>query len=148
MTINMKTLGLDVGDVWIGTALSDGAGISCRPYQTVTLNTLEGFLKDLLANEQISTVVVGHPITVGGGKVSAQTEKVEALFAVLKEQFAAYDLTWVLWDERFSTKRAQTRLAQTTQQHHKKKKEAKKREHSIAAAFILQNYLDSKAFHH
>ena len=143
MTSTMKTLGLDVGDVWIGTALSDGVGISCRPYETVTLSELEGFLKDLLANEQISTVVVGHPITVGGGKVSAQTEKVEALFAVLKEQFAAYDLTWVLWDERFSTKRAQT-----IQQRHKKKKEAKKREHSIAAAFILQNYLDSKAFHH
>lgn len=130
----MKALGLDIGDVWVGSALSDAAGISCRPYQTVTLQELNEFLEELLSREPINTVVVGHPITVGG-TVSKQTEAIEKIFATLKERFP--QVAWVLRDERFSTKRAVSLI--------KDRKKKKKEEHAIAAAFILQSYLDSQA---
>jgi RNase H-fold protein (predicted Holliday junction resolvase) len=49
-------------------------------------------------------------------------------------------ITWMLWDERLSSKRASelNRSARTP--------EEKKKSHSVAAAFILQSYLDHLAF--
>jgi len=137
----MKTLGLDIGDVWVGSALSDAAGISCRPYQTVRLQQLEKFLHEVLQGEPIGLVVVGHPLTVRGG-VSKQTKRVEEIFVKLKEQFGVVNDSprqWILWDERFSSKRATLMM--------RGKKGEKEREHSIAAAFILQSYLDYAAYH-
>lgn len=136
----MKNLGLDIGDVWVGSALSDPMGIICSPYKTVKLKELITFLKNLFSQEIIGVVVVGHPITVGGN-VSAQTKKVEELFEKMRSQFPDFNGEWVLWDERFSTKRAKSTI-----QQRKKKKDDSTKEHSIAAAFILQSYLDHKAF--
>lgn len=133
----MKVLGLDIGGAWVGSALSDAAGITCRPYRTVRFEELNLFLKDLLKKEPITKVVVGHPVTVGGGK-SDQTKEIEDIFENLKKQFShieGKDVEWMLWDERFSSKRAQAIL----------KKGDMQKEHSIAAAFILQSYLDSEA---
>jgi len=134
----MKKLGLDMGDVWVGMAISDGAGITCRPYETVKLDQLEEFLKKVFDQELIDTVVVGHPVTVGGGRVSEQTKSVEKIFEILRSKFSSAnhgEIKWVLWDERFSSKRAASMM----------KGQEKKKEHSIAAAFILQNYLDGQA---
>jgi Predicted endonuclease involved in recombination (possible Holliday junction resolvase in Mycoplasmas and B. subtilis) len=110
----MKVLGLDIGSVWIGSALSDGAGITCRPYQTVQLDALPSFLETVLRTEPVRTIVVGHPITVGKGGASAQTKEIEDIFKRLSEQFS--QVTWILWDERYSTQRAQAIM------HGKKKK--------------------------
>lgn len=136
----MKKLGLDIGGVWVGTAISDNLGVICRPYETVKLDQLEDFLNDLFEKESIDTVVVGHPITVGGGSPSEQTKIIEGIFEKLKSKFCKVkqkEIEWVLWDERFSSKRAAS-ISRGGE---------KKREHSIAAAFILQNYLDGKALH-
>ena len=138
----MKTLGLDIGDVWVGSALSDTAGISCKPYRTIKLQELETFLDDVLHCEPVSAIVVGHPITVGGGTASKQTKRIEEIFATLQKKYSSVNdrsIEWALWDERFSTKRAISTM--------RGKKGAKEREHSIAAAFVLQSYLDYKAFH-
>lgn len=137
---NMKILGLDVGKAWVGVAISDPMGIVCRPYKTVRFEELIPFLQKAIEEEFVGTVVVGHPITVKG-KVSAQTEEIEEVFEKLRAQFSSVndrDLKWILWDERFSSKRASSIL--------KKHDRGDKKEHSIAAAFILQSYLDNQAF--
>ena len=139
----MKKLSLDIGDVWVGSALSDGIGITCKPFQTVKFEKLEKFIFDLLSSERIDTVIVGHPVTVGG-KASAQTRHIEEIFANLKERFCMVNdrsIEWLLWDERFSTKRALKTMRGS------KKETEKQKEHSIAAAFILQSYLDYKVYH-
>ena len=139
-----KKLGLDIGNVWVGVALSDAIGITCRPYRTVKADELDSFLSDVLKKEKIETVVVGHPLTVKG-RASEQTKLIEESFSDLQKKFKTVDETsvqWVLWDERFSTKRAKSIIST-------KKRRASKEEHSdhaLAAAFILQSYLDSKAF--
>lgn len=135
----MKILALDLGDVWIGSAISDGLGISCRPYQTVQLAELESFLTKTLAQEPIGTVVVGYPKTVGAGTESDQTKKIVMLKEELEQKFG--QVSWVLWDERLSSKRAEQ-----ARQGHFKDKEEKRLGHSIAASFILQTYLDYLAF--
>ena len=134
----MKILALDLGDKWVGTALSDPLKISCKPYETVMLEDLYPFLEKILDTQPISAVVVGYPKTVSGGTESDQTRKT----VTLKEELAAKfpDINWILWDERLSSKRAD-------QLKHAITKEEKIKSHSVAAAFILQGYLDYLAFH-
>lgn len=130
----MKVLGLDPGDVWIGVAISDALGISCRPLSTITLDELETFLTTILSKEAIDTIVVGYPLTMKGLQ-SDQTKKIILLKEALEKKFTKAH--WLLWDERLSSKRAQT-----TQTSGAQSKEARHKEHAIAAAFILQGYLD------
>jgi len=128
----MKILGLDIGDVWIGTAISDALGMFARPYQTTTPKELDDFLCLLFAQEPISKVVIGYPKTMRG-TISEQTKKVEETKIRLEKIFP--QMTFILWDERLSSKRADALKRAKT-------KEEKIQSHSIAAAFILSSYLE------
>lgn len=128
----MKTIGLDIGDVWIGVAISDALGMFARPYKTFHIKEADAGLQELFAQEKIDKVVIGYPKTMRG-TVSDQTRKVEQEKERLEKLFTGY--TWILWDERLSSKRANTlKQARTPEQ--------KKQSHSIAAAFILSSYLE------
>lgn len=133
---DMKTLALDMGDVWVGTALSDALGITAKPYETSTYDKLIPFLTTVFSKEMIATVVVGYPKTMHGNE-SEQTKKIVSTTENLQKKFP--DKEWVLWDERLSSKRA-AQLKST------RSKEEKIKSHSIAAAFILSSYLDHQAF--
>jgi putative Holliday junction resolvase len=128
----MKCLALDLGDKWVGTALSDALGIVARPYKTVTLDELLPFLNDLFSQEKIDTIVIGHPITMRATE-SKQTEAIVQTKNKLMQVFPQY--SWILWDERLSSKRAESLKKART-------KEEKIKSHSIAAAFILESYLN------
>ncbi|QQR48873.1 Holliday junction resolvase RuvX [bacterium] len=134
----MKILGLDLGDRWVGSAIADPLGISCRPYETVELENLVSFLTRVIPGQDISVVVVGYPKTMSAGTESDQTRKTVKLKEELEQQFG--NVQWILWDERLSSKRADI-LKGTG-----KTPEEKRRQHSVAASFILQSYLDYKAF--
>lgn len=138
----MKILALDLGDKWVGSAISDPLGITCKPLKTVQLNELKSFLKETLSAQNISTVVVGYPKTFSGTE-SDQTKKIVRLKEELASEFSVVNFTeikWMLWDERLSSKRA------LEIQSGKYDPESKRQNHSLAAAFILQNYLDHLAF--
>ncbi len=130
----MKVLALDIGDVWTGTALSDALGMFAKPLKTISSNDLESFLTGILDKEKISTIVVGMPVTMKGTQ-SEQTKKIIAQKEALEQEFRM--VTWVLWDERLTSKRASS---------HKKNnsKDDKVASHSIAAAYILESYLTYK----
>ncbi len=132
----MKILALDTGDVWTGVAISDGRAIIAQPYETIKANKLIDFLQTTLAKEQIETIVVGHPKTMRGTE-SEQTKKVVALVEQLKQQFP--DISWVLWDERLTSKQAAALKKIKT-------KEDKIKSHAIAAALILSSYLEYRRF--
>ncbi len=139
----MKILALDLGDKWVGSAISDGLGITCKPYQTVKRNKLETFLDKTLPEENINKVVVGYPKTLGGNE-SIQTKKIVSEKKELEARFHTANYTpveWILWDERLSSKRAEISLGKKY-----KDKKGKQESHSIAAAFILQTYLDYISF--
>jgi len=128
----MKILALDIGDRWTGVAISDALGMFARPLTTVESHQLNTFLTTTLAQEPINTVVVGYPKTLRGTE-SEQTKKIVAFTEQLKKQFSS--VAWVLWDERLTSKQAE-QLKRT------KTKEEKQKSHALAAAFILQSYLD------
>jgi putative holliday junction resolvase len=130
----MRTLALDIGDVWTGTAISDPLGITSRPYKTLATYTLFKDLAEIIKKETVSTLVIGLPITMRGTH-SDQTKKVLAAKDELHAAFPA--LTIVTWDERL-----------TSQQAARLKPGAAKKDkidsHSVAAAVILSSYLLSR----
>ncbi len=129
----MKIMALDLGDRWIGTALSDSSCLIARPYKTVERKELVSFLETLFKEEPICQVVVGNPKTLRGNN-SEQTEKILCDKLALEEQFPT--VQWTLWDERLTSKHAQNmRIAKD-----------KTMIHSVAAALILDSYLSYKIF--
>lgn len=127
----MKIMALDLGDAWVGTALTDPLRFFAKPYKTVGAAELETFLQETFMKEKISIVVVGYPKTMQGTE-SAQTRLVVATKEKLELMFPAQQ--WVLWDERLSSKQARNMKSP-------KNKEEKLEQHSIAAAIILGSYL-------
>lgn len=132
----MKLLALDLGDKWTGSAISDSLGIIAKPYKTIATETLNDFLTTTITTEKISTIVVGLPITLKGTE-SEQTKKILLHKEQLQNLFPF--IMWVLWDERLTSKQAESLKKITT-------KEEKIQAHSKAAAFILQTYLEHLHF--
>jgi putative holliday junction resolvase len=141
MTFNVIAA-LDLGDQWIGVAISDKNLIVASPDTTVEHKDLILFLHDYIKKHTIQTIVVGMPITLRGTE-SEQTRKTKAMLERLRKEFS--EITFVTFDERFSSQQA------SAVQSAKKKtienfKEDKLKSHAIAAAFILNNYLQMLAF--
>ena len=127
----MKVLALDLGDVWTGTALSDPMKIIARPFKTLKTLELQQELKEIINSQPIDTIVIGYPKTMRGTE-SEQTKKVLAQKNEIEKNFP--DKKIILWDERLSSKAARDIQG-------KKAKTDTINEHSIAAAVILQTYL-------
>lgn len=127
----MKVLALDLGDVWTGTALSDPLKIIARPFKTVKTIDLFSFLQETVKTHQIDTFVIGYPKTMRGTE-SEQTKKVLAQKNEIEKLYP--DKKIILWDERLSSKGARDIQG-------KKARTDGVNEHSIAAAIILQTYL-------
>jgi len=140
----MKVLGLDLGDRWVGIAISDGLQMTCRPLKTATVDTAVNELIQIFKQEHIEKIIVGLPTTMRGTS-SEQTEKIKQQANSLLQELNTKikkNIPHEFCDERLSSKRAQSVMIEKNTQ----KKGDKNKEHSIAAAFILQNYLDAQAF--
>lgn len=140
-----KFIGIDLGDAWVGIAISDFLKITAKPLKTSATKDFDHALLALLKQEPIGCIVVGLPITVSSGTDSDQTKKIRDEATRLKalieaEGFLHVDL--VLWDERLSSKRAAATSSRP------QSKEEKLMQHAKAAAFILQNYLDHLSIKH
>lgn len=128
----MKVAAFDLGDVWTGIALSDALGIIAKPYDTIKTMYLMSYLHSFFEKESVTTVVIGYPKTMRGTE-SEQTKKIVEYKEKLEKDFP--QIQWILWDERLSSKRAATMKQART-------KEEKQKSHAIAAAFILESYLN------
>ena len=126
-----KIIALDLGDVWTGVAISDPLQTLARPLTTVQTKDLYIFLQTLCQEQNIKNIVIGYPKTMRGTE-SEQTKKVLVYHEQLKADFPS--LSFILWDERLSSKRAE-------QLSSAKNKEQKIKIHARAAAFILDSYL-------
>ncbi len=126
-----KIMALDLGDAWIGIAVTDITGTFARPVTTVATKDINSVLAKLVSDEKIKTVIVGYPRTMKGGE-SDQTRKIIAQKERLAQTFPEQE--FILWDERLSSQRAQALAPK------KKSPEEKLKEHARAAAFILDSY--------
>lgn len=136
----MRVLGLDIGDKWTGVAVSDPTGIVCKPLKTVQTEDLEAFLTDFAKQSKLTEIVYGMPLTCMG-TAGEQAKKTVIIVNKLKKivtESVLNSVEFTAWDERRTSKMAQmTRTAS--------RRGSKLDEHSVAAAFILQNYMDFKS---
>lgn len=135
-----RILGLDVGDRRIGVALSDPGGILASPLtiidRDIEAQAIEA-IRDIIRDRDVARIIVGLPILMSG-KIGLQAEKVQAFVAELRQQTAT---PIELRDERLTTVTA-VRLKQASSP---RKVKRKTRYDAMAAAIILQEYLDENA---
>lgn len=105
------------------------------------------YLRALLVEESIAEVVVGIPKTLAG-EVGSQATRVLDKLATLREEFPA--VRFVEWDERFTTRLARSSPGGPRSGVRKggragrRKGGTKERVDHLAAAGMLQEYLDRR----
>jgi putative Holliday junction resolvase len=137
----MRVLALDIGERRTGVAVSDPTGTVARPLCTIEHSSRAEectAVAELVEQQQAELVVVGRPLTLRG-ESGPQAQRVERISQALAE---ALPVPVRLWDERYSTTIAEEILGRGS----KKERRSRIREvDAIAAAVILQAYLDSIA---
>jgi len=135
----LRIIGLDIGDRWIGAALSDPGGILASPLRVIERTTEARDIKaivDIINEYQVAVIVAGLPLSMDG-KVREQAGKVKSF---LENLAGNIDVPIEYRDERLSTKAARSAMHTSP----RKKSDMKKRDDAVAAAIILQGYLDEK----
>lgn len=133
-------LALDVGEKSIGIAFSDDSETFAFPGETLFRH--EGHRKDmailrnLIKDRSVSEIVIGNPYLMDG-TAGIQSQKMES-FAELMSNHT--DLPIHLHDERLSTWEAEQALIELGQSRIERKRTID----SLAAAAILQSFLDSR----
>ena len=133
----MRILGLDIGEKRIGVALSDPLKIIASALTAIERTTDETAVKqiiDLARENEAERVVVGMPRSLDGS-LGKQAQAVQSFIDLLR---GYTELPVVTWDERLSTVAAERTMLEVGMKRDKRKK----RRDSLAAAFILQGYLD------
>lgn len=133
----MRILGLDFGKAKIGVAISDELGLTARPLKTIKRSSWEtdlSQLRKIIKEYNVEKFVVGMPLNMSGTRGPA-AEQVDRFVKRLEQEF---NLPAVTQDERLSTVQAEELLISKGMRREKRKQVID----SLAAAIILQDYLD------
>lgn len=133
-----RVLGLDLGDARIGVAISDPEGRLAVPLGTVPTGAPQDLkaIAKLVTENDVSAIVVGHPISMSGnaGPRARQAEE----FASALRSFL--DIPVELHDERLSTVEADRALREAGASGRERRRAVDR----SAAAIILQAWLDRR----
>ena len=134
----MRVMGLDMGTKRIGVAMSDERGVTATALKTLKRiglqKDMEG-LKSLVEEYSVGAVVVGMPLNMDGS-MGPKAKGVEAFIARLASELR---VPVSAWDERLSTVAVTRVLLEADVSRAGRKRVVDK----LAAAYILQGYLDS-----
>jgi putative Holliday junction resolvase len=137
----MRVIGLDYGTKTVGVAVSDELMITAQPLLTIErkaankLRQTYAGIEKLIEEYQADRIVLGYPKNMNNtiGERAAATEE----FA--QGLMRRTGLQVILWDERLSTVEAERILMAGNVRREDRKQYVDK----MAAAVILQSYLDS-----
>jgi putative Holliday junction resolvase len=141
----VRALGIDYGERRIGLALSDATGLLASPWKTIANDGNVGAAAQRLAievnaliaeSDGLSVIVIGLPRRLSGDP-NAQTARVQQLVRQLGD---AVSLPIELQDERLTSYAAEEILAERERDWRKRKQQLD----AMAAALILQDYLDHR----
>lgn len=134
----MRILCLDVGDKYIGVAISDVDGITAHGLKRIKMSEWGPALNAIIEEygREIESIVVGLPMMLNGS-IGIQAEKVMRFVEELRK---ATNLPVVMWDERLSTVEADKAMIEAGINSRRRRVLRDK----VAAVIILQSYLDSR----
>ena len=139
----MRVMGLDYGSKTIGVAISDPLGLTAQGIEIIRReeeNKLRKSLRrieELIKEYQVEEIVLGFPKNMSN-RIGERAEKSLQLKETLERRCK---LPVIMWDERLTTVEANRTLMESKVRRENRSKYVD----MIAAVFILQGYLDSKA---
>ena len=139
----MRVMGLDYGSKTIGVAISDPLGLTAQGIEIIRReeeNKLRKSLRrieQLIKEYQVEEIVLGFPKNMNN-TIGERAEKSLQLKETLERRCK---LPVIMWDERLTTVEANRTLMESKVRRENRSKYVD----MIAAVFILQGYLDSKA---
>ena len=134
-----RMLGVDFGVARTGVAVSDPLGMTAQALGTIHSGNVEKVLEEVIGyakKKKKKTIVVGLPKNMN----NTVGERGDACIAFGERLKELTDCEVVMWDERLSTVSAIGVLNQTNTRGSKRKAVVD----TVAAAIILQNYMDFK----
>jgi putative Holliday junction resolvase len=156
----MRCLGLDLGGKRTGVAVSDPEGILATPLTVLASNDedqLIGEILKLVGQYKAESIVIGLPRRLDGelgGQANKAAGFADKLISVARQgNFNRLDVE--LWDERLSTKAAERLKVENSRKGNRGHSTSGRRDgrqrfsakagiDAIAAAIILQGFLDSR----
>ncbi len=139
----LREMGLDYGSKTIGVAISDPLGLTAQGIEIIRReeeNKLRKSLRrieELIKEYQVEEIVLGFPKNMNN-TIGERAEKSLQLKETLERRCK---LPVIMWDERLTTVEANRTLMESKVRRENRSKYVD----MIAAVFILQGYLDSKA---
>ena len=139
----MRILGLDFGSKTVGVAVSDGLLLTAQGVETVwrkqenKLRRTLARIEEIISEYQVTEIVLGYPKNMNN-TIGERAEKSLQLKETLERRCK---LPVIMWDERLTTVEANRTLMESKVRRENRSKYVD----MIAAVFILQGYLDSKA---
>lgn len=134
-----RLLGVDIGEVRIGIAISDRTGTVCTPLTTLDARGVpedQERIAELAAENEAKGIVVGLPINMDGSHGPA-ARRAQAFCRFLR---SVTDLPVFTHDERLTSHEAEARLRAAGVQPSRNKGSID----AAAAALILESYLASQ----
>jgi putative holliday junction resolvase len=141
----VRALGIDYGERRIGLALSDATGLLASPWKKIANDANVGVAARRLADEVralladddgLAAIVIGLPRRLNG-EPNDQTARVRKLAELLA---AEVNVPIALQDERLTSHEADALLAERERDWRRRKE----RVDAMAAALILQDFLDTR----
>jgi putative holliday junction resolvase len=136
----MRWMGLDYGDRRIGVALSDELGWTAQGYGVIERRKPEEDMekiRQIAAENGVTDIVLGLPKNMNG----TIGPRGEICLSFAEEIRGMLNLPVHLWDERLTTVAAEKTLLSADVSRKKRKQVIDK----MAAAIILQGYMDAKS---
>lgn len=139
-----RTMGLDVGSVTVGVAVSDLMGWTAQGLETIRINEEQedyGFdrLAQIIKEQAVTCVVIGLPKNMNNS-IGPRAEASMKYGELLKEAFPQLEIHFQ--DERLTTSQAERMLIEEGNVRRNKRKKVIDK---LAAVMILQNFLDAQS---
>ena len=136
-----RILAVDWGERRIGLALSDEMQVLAQPLATLTRRTGKRFpmaqLLELVNRHHVTGIIVGLPLDESGAEGDA-AHAARALADDIKRRVGDVEVT--MWDERMTTARVLAAVREMGGKTRGRKEDVD----AMAAALLLQHYLDTR----
>ena len=147
----MRILGVDIGTVRTGFAVSDPLCLTAQPLRTREVtgvkSTCTAIVEEITAyedgavNGRIGTIVLGHPLHLDGraSEMSARVEECARRVKIYMQQSLDREIPVELWNERLTSVAAERALLEGDVS----RKDRRMARDRVAAQLLLHSYLEA-----